>query len=317
VFCVVALPWYVLCQLRNPDFLRIFIFQHNFERYLTPMFQHRQPFWYFLPILLLGLLPWTAGLWPALAEGLRLWREKSWSKSPGFFVACWAVFPFLFFSFSQSKLPGYVLPAIPPLALLAAVGLQRQVLAEQSSTSLGSSERCVLIAIGVTWIVMALSAVYWTNRLTPGVRDFAGKMLFQLSIIVAVGGIVVAVLGFLRKRGALLLSFLLVALSVELAGARVLPALDPSISARPHADYFSNERYADRIFTYHIARSWQYGFNFYFGHQIQEWNPQDPAAALVLTTPDGCDDIRKRGRVHGVLDEYWLGVFWCPVSPAR
>ncbi len=53
-FCIVALPWYVLCAARNPDFIRIFIFQHNFERYLTPLFQHRQPFWYFVPILILG-----------------------------------------------------------------------------------------------------------------------------------------------------------------------------------------------------------------------------------------------------------------------
>ncbi len=65
VLCVVALPWYVLCELRNPDFLHIFIFQHNFERYLTPVFQHRQPFWYFVPILILGLLPWTVCSSPA------------------------------------------------------------------------------------------------------------------------------------------------------------------------------------------------------------------------------------------------------------
>ena len=52
VFCATALPWYVLCALRNPDFLRVFIWQHNFERYLTPVFEHRQPFWFFIPILL-------------------------------------------------------------------------------------------------------------------------------------------------------------------------------------------------------------------------------------------------------------------------
>ncbi len=67
-FCVVALPWYVLCAVRNPDFLRVFLWQHNFERYITPMFQHRQPFWYFGPIVLLALLPWTRS---ALAGGSR------------------------------------------------------------------------------------------------------------------------------------------------------------------------------------------------------------------------------------------------------
>ena len=124
-FSVIALPWYVACALRNPDFLHIFIFQHNFERYLTPMFQHRQPFWFFLPITLAAILPWTALLWGAGQEGVRLWREKTWKNSPGFFFACWGIFPVLFFSFSQSKLPSYILPAIPPLALICSLGAIR------------------------------------------------------------------------------------------------------------------------------------------------------------------------------------------------
>ncbi|HKQ85172.1 MAG TPA: phospholipid carrier-dependent glycosyltransferase, partial [Candidatus Acidoferrales bacterium] len=94
-FCLAALPWYVFCALRNPNFLRVFILQHNFERYLTPMFQHKQPFWFFGPIFLAALLPWTILLWPAAQEGLRLWRDKTWEDSPGFFFGCWAVFPIL------------------------------------------------------------------------------------------------------------------------------------------------------------------------------------------------------------------------------
>jgi 4-amino-4-deoxy-L-arabinose transferase-like glycosyltransferase len=316
VFCVVALPWYVLCQLRNPDFFRIFIFQHNFERYLTPMFQHRQPFWYFLPILLLGLLPWTAALWPALVEGLRLRQQKSWSSSPGFFFACWAMFPFLFFSFSQSKLPGYVLPAIPPLALLAAVGLERRVLEQKSPASFGSSARCVLVAIGISWIVMALSATRWVHRLPAAARDVSGKMILQISIITIVGGVAIALLGFLRNRSAFLLSFFLVALCVELAGARVLPALDPVISTRFHGELLRNNRYPDRIFTFHLTRSWQYGLNFYLEREIPEWQPGDPGAALVLTTPQGLDEIRKFGRVQETLEEPYGGILYVPVLPA-
>ena len=316
MFCVVALPWYVLCALRNPDFLRIFIFQHNFERYLTPIFRHRQPFWYFVPILLFGLLPWTAYLYPALAEGLQLWRQKSWSHSPGFFVACWAIFPFLFFSFSQSKLPGYVLPAIPPLALLAAIGMHRQVLERKSATLPGSSQRCVLIAIGITWIVMALSAVHWAHRLPAPARDVTGKMIFHISIIVVAAGIVIALLGFLRNRGALLLSFFLAASCVELAGALVLPALDPFISARFHGELLRNNRYPDRVFTFHLTRSWQYGLNFYLEREVLEWSPGNPGAALVLTTPQGLAEIRKLGRVQGTLEEPYGGILYVPVMPA-
>ncbi len=316
MFCLVALPWYVLCELRNPDFLRIFIFQHNFERYLTPLFQHRQPFWYFVSILFLGLLPWTACLWPAFQEGLRLWRQKSWSTSPGFFIACWALFPFIFFSFSQSKLPGYILPAIPPLALLIAVGLQHRILAPKSPVSLVASAWCILIAVGVTWIVMALSAVHWVNRLPAAARDVSGKMVWHISIIAIAGGIIIAALAVLRNRGALLLSFFLAVLCVELAGARVLPALDPFISARFHGELLRNHRYPNRVFTFHLSRSWQYGLNFYLGREIAEWSPADVSAALVLTTPQGLEEIRKTGRVQGPLDEPYEGILYVPVLPA-
>jgi 4-amino-4-deoxy-L-arabinose transferase-like glycosyltransferase len=316
VFCVVALPWYVLCELRNPDFLRIFIFQHNFERYLTPIFQHRQAFWYFVPILILGLLPSTVCLWPAFEEGLQLWRQKSWSDSPGFFFGCWAVFPLLFFSFSQSKLPGYILPAIPPLALLIAVGLRRRILAQKSPVSLDPCARWILVAVGITWIALALSAAHWANRLPAAARDVPEKMISHISIIVIAGGIVIGALGLLRNRGALLLSFFLVAFCVEIAGARILPALDPFISARFHGDLLRNHRYPDRVFTFQLTRSWQYGLNFYLGREVAEWSPADAEAALVLTTPQGLEEIRKTGRVQGALDEPYEGILYVPVLPA-
>src|SRR5439155_1574 len=72
-FCLTALPWYVLCARRNPDFFRIFMIEHNFKRYLTPEFQHIQPFWFYLPVLLVMLLQWTAVmLWAAIEGGSRI-----------------------------------------------------------------------------------------------------------------------------------------------------------------------------------------------------------------------------------------------------
>ncbi len=118
VFCATALPWYAVCAIRNPDFLRVFIWQHNFQRYLTPVFEHRQPFWFFGPVLLLGILPWILFLRHVIADAARSVRNKTSADSPAAFFACWALFPVLFFSLSQSKLPGYILPAIPPLFVL-------------------------------------------------------------------------------------------------------------------------------------------------------------------------------------------------------
>lgn len=315
-FCVVALPWYVVCALRNPDFIHIFIFQHNFERYLTPMFQHRQPFWYFVPILILGMVPWTAGLWPVAQGAMRRWREKSFSDSPGFFFACWAAFPLLFFSFSQSKLPGYILPAFPPLALLIAVGLGREISPAPRTEPAGSSSRWASVGIGLTWVVLSLFAIHFLKRLPHSVDDGAGRTILVMAAFGIVAGVAVALLGRLGNRAFLTLSLLMVAVFTEAAGLRVLPAFDPQLSARFHADMLRNDRYPDRVFTFDLTRSWQYGLDFYLERKVPEWSPSDTRAALVLTNPQGLAEIRKMGRIEGALDEPYEGIVYVPVFPA-
>jgi 4-amino-4-deoxy-L-arabinose transferase-like glycosyltransferase len=312
-FCIISLPWYSLCALRNHDFIRVFIFQHNVDRYLTPVFQHQQLFWFFGPIVLLALLPWTALLWPAAQEGLGLWRERSWKDSPGFFFSCWAVFPVLFFSLSHSKLPGYILPSVPPLALLLSIALGRAmsrpfVSHRRTLAALGS-------AIGLTWVGLGLAAVYLTThlRLAPG--DGIGPVITISVSIAIIGGIAVAVLGLLRRRSFLLLSLLLAILSLETANLRVLPSLDPYVSARSHAQFMRNDRHPDRILTYHLQRSWSYGLAFYMGREVSEWSPADPEPALVLTTPSGLRDMTRLGRFRGSLDEPYKGILYVPAFP--
>jgi 4-amino-4-deoxy-L-arabinose transferase-like glycosyltransferase len=119
-FCVTALPWYIICARRNPDFFRVFIIEHNFKRYLTPEFQHIQPFWFYLPVVLLALFPWTPQLLALVSNARRAWKEGTWRGPATFFFACSIVFTLAFFSISKSKLPGYILPALPLLGLLVA-----------------------------------------------------------------------------------------------------------------------------------------------------------------------------------------------------
>lgn len=316
-FSVVALPWYVVCALRNPDFLRVFLLQHNVERYLTPMFQHRQPFWFFGPIILLALLPWTALLCPVTQEGLRLWREKRRSDSSGFFFACWAIFPVLFFSLSQSKLPGYVLPAIPPLALLCSVSLPRAFDKSQAA-AVG-----IAAAIAVTCVAVAGVAQYLSRRFdwSAAIADQGTQLLpvlgyaaLGVTILIAAG----LVLAGYRRNSALAASLcaLWVVLSVEGASLRVLPLLDYFYSARPHAEFMRNDRHPDRIFTYRLRRGWNYGLAFYFRRELPEWAPSDPQPALVLTTPEGAKEIRSFGRIGGSLDEHYAGILYVPVAAA-
>jgi 4-amino-4-deoxy-L-arabinose transferase-like glycosyltransferase len=312
-FSIVSLPWYSLCALRNHDFIRVFIFQHNVDRYLTPVFEHQQPFWFFGPIVLLALLPWTALLWPATQEGLELWRQRSWNDSPGFYFACWAVFPVLFFSLSQSKLPGYILPSVPPLALLFSIALGRTMSRpflshRRTLASLGS-------AIGLTWAGLGLAAAHGTSRLRLAPTDAARRVIIVSVSIAMIGGIAVAVLGLLRRRSFLLVSLLLMILSLETANLRILPLLDPYVSARSHAQFMRNDRHPDRILTYHLQRSWSYGLAFYLGRELSEWSPADPEPALVLTTPQGLQDMIRLGRFRGSLDEPYKGILYVPAFP--
>ena len=316
-FCVVALPWYVLCAVRNPNFLSIFIWQHNFERYLTPMFHHPQPFWFFGPIVLLALVPWTILLWPVAREGLRVWREKSWTHSPGVFFACWAIFPVVFFSFSDSKLPSYILPAIPPLALLCAVAAVR---AFQASRALSLE---IAAGIGATWIALAIGAWAFARKISWS-AVFSNYSPYDVTIGGAVG-IAAAVLFTLvllffamgRKMGTVAgLCALAVVLTLEIANVEVLPSVDPLYSARYHAQFMGHDLHPDRIFTFELARSWNYGLAFYFHRQLPEWQSSDPRAGLVLTTPAGLKKITAIGRFRGELDEPDKGILYVPVEMA-
>jgi 4-amino-4-deoxy-L-arabinose transferase-like glycosyltransferase len=117
VVLAVNLPWYVAICVRQPEFVRYFLWEHNVVRFLSP-FDHLQPVWYYAPILLGGLLPGTLLLVGFARFLLSGDGESTGRRTPAFgfllLAGGWCV---LFFSLSGSKLPTYVLPAFPPLAL--------------------------------------------------------------------------------------------------------------------------------------------------------------------------------------------------------
>ena len=94
-FGVVALPWYVISAIRTPEFVDVFLISHNLGRFLTPVFRHEQPFWFFGPILVLGLAPWSAFLFPGIRQAWIRRQTGELATSPSLYVACWALFPVL------------------------------------------------------------------------------------------------------------------------------------------------------------------------------------------------------------------------------
>jgi 4-amino-4-deoxy-L-arabinose transferase-like glycosyltransferase len=116
IFLVIAAPWFLLVSLRNPGFAEFFFIHEHFARYLTTVHHHVGAWWYYLPLLLAGLLPWTSGL-PWVVRRQRPVAAAGDREVVSLLVA-WSLFVLVFFSLSGSKLPFYIVPMFPALALL-------------------------------------------------------------------------------------------------------------------------------------------------------------------------------------------------------
>lgn len=123
ILFALAAPWFVIVSMRNPDFAQFFFIHEHFARYLTDVHKREGAWWYYVPMLLGGLLPWTSGLPWLFGKGKSAQGGKP-PITPRDVLVVWCVFVFLFFSASGSKLPSYILPMFPALALLVAFQLR-------------------------------------------------------------------------------------------------------------------------------------------------------------------------------------------------
>ncbi len=282
-FFMVATPWYALCAARNPDFLRVFFLQHNFERYLTPVFRHTQPFWFFAPITLLALLPWSPLLLLLIPDALRLTRSSARSASrhsPGLFFACWAVFPLLFFSLSQSKLPPYILPAIPPASLILAAALARSLRTHSRQL------KFLLLSLGAASAAFGLVFLLRTPARLLGADTAPVGHAYGFCFTALIGGAFVSALALLRKLRASFVSSALTTAALALAALiTILPRLDASLSARTAASAVASLH--PQIF--HLNRSTEFGLDFYLHRELTEWSDAQEGSATIVAGPAGLE----------------------------
>ncbi len=224
LFLAIAAPWFVAVSLANEEFFRFFFLHEHFERFLTRVHGRYAPFWYFVPVLLAGAMPWVISLFPAL---VRAWAASPQRRfRPERFLLLWCAVVFVFFSASNSKLQGYILPLLPAAALLIGAELLRTPRA--------------LLTVQAFAAATAGAAIF---ALAPGVVQRAGENLPQLmsqafahwlgvaGAVLCAGALAAAVLAWTRRRTASIVVLAFSGLAFVQIALRGYEALSPVYSA--------------------------------------------------------------------------------------
>ncbi len=146
LFLALTAPWFLLVAHRNPEFLHFFFIHEHFERYASTVHERAGPWWYFAPVLAAALFPWTPVVPAALRQAWRMPRHGALYS--GRFLVLWVAVIVAFFSLSQSKLPAYVLPALPAMLLLVAGTFEALTPRQQRWPLYAMSGAAVVLAAG-------------------------------------------------------------------------------------------------------------------------------------------------------------------------
>lgn len=204
LFLAVAAPWFVAVSLRNPGFAHFFFIHEHFERFTSTVHGRYQPFWFFVPVLLATMLPWSFFIPGALTKA---WRDRHRDDSQaGLYLLIWTVLIFLFFSKSNSKLIPYILPIFPPLAILIASRIDGVLNGHGRELKLAS------VLLGLTLTLLGIAGLVYTrlpelaNLLAgsvPGLSDPLHQFINNAPPISPAAGTVVAVLFLIQGIAAL------------------------------------------------------------------------------------------------------------------
>jgi hypothetical protein len=297
-FCISALPWYIVCAHRNPDFFRIFFIEHNFKRYVTAEFQHIQPFWFYIPILILAVFPWTLLLIPVVRKFIGDKKERSPEFALELLLALWVLFPIVFFSISQSKLPGYILPAVPPLVLLFAESISR------SMQEADKPIRWPGLIFGSSLIALGSLSILVGPRLAARLAapPAATEILAHLAFASGLAGVVVLLLGFMRSHTVAVFATVLCLLFMVVQTNQLLGTLDAGLTARAAAmearkvwPEFSPAQAA----TWRVRRSFSYQLDFYNHAELPDWTPSQPKLDWLFIEPARREEARALGFTCG------------------
>ncbi len=365
LYFAIVLPWFIAVQHQNPDFFRVFFLEHNLERFATDRYEHQQPFWYYLVVALLALMPWTVIAVRALIDGIRTsvceWRARHFSRckqcpgQPGDafpeFLVLWALIPILFFSFSESKLPGYILISIPPMTILTGDfisrrrqhGIQLWVLVSHAAVC----GVMTMFALLLPWFVIhspkmpprpALGVAPFFTFIHECIGECTRVMppwlAFTVALMASFGAallIIVVVKGFGAARLRLVTSIVLMVLVLYLYGVgpffnipaigktkQVIHLLDRSYSARPLAERLAATAPAgETLAVFRVRRDVEYGLSFYRNREVVNYAvegvPDQQHLLVAQVTGRGGVDLHTTAALEELLgDRHYEQLFSWP-----
>jgi 4-amino-4-deoxy-L-arabinose transferase-like glycosyltransferase len=192
LFTAIAAPWFVAVSVRNPSFPGFFFVHEHLARFLTTVHQRAEPWWYFLPLLLVAVLPWLMPLVRALAGE---WRERAMPGVHPFrpltFLAIYAAVTLVFFSASGSKLAPYILPMLPALAALTGARTGAPLLMARHGARIGA---------GFVLLAAAGLAVYSARR-----NSFVPHEAVYWAVLAAAAALAAAAVSLVKRAGELTL----------------------------------------------------------------------------------------------------------------
>jgi 4-amino-4-deoxy-L-arabinose transferase-like glycosyltransferase len=315
LFFAAALPWYVAVQRANPEFFTSFIVQQNFARFSTDLYHHVRPWWYFVPIFLLAAVPWTFLMADGFARAVGRWKreteEDDVTIGADSLFLIWITVVVVFFSASHSKLPAYILPAVPAAAMLTADFLQRAVAA-------GKRPRRAWLVLHAAMAGGVMGPALLVAYIALG--QAATRQALAIAVVVS-AAMFVAILITLARRGVgaarfvtLVPVILAVALILRLGG----PVLDRTQSARPVARELAEmETTPLPVAVFNATRETEYGLAFYRNQVILNYNRGEiPSGQHLVVAREGSLEQmktllpdRRISQLGGLPSEH-LEYFW-------
>ncbi len=314
LYLAMVLPWFIAVQHRNPQFFRIFFWEHNLERFATDRFHHAKPIWYYIPVMGLALMPWLAlacgAMWDAVRTSIDEWKvrrnpdryvgnPRTGDAFPEFLVL-WAIFPVIFFSFSDSKLPGYILPSVPPITILCGDYLNR---VRKRGLRHGLLYLHALTVGTLVGGALMLPQILVHSGAWPPARVIASAVIVGAAVAVAVVVIVLR-FGTGRLRIATLVPVALILVFV--LGTRNGVLLDQKYSARTLAHELAalpDEPHLVAVFQ--ARRDVQYGLAFYLDEPIHNYEhsgvPAQPHLLVAQNYPPGPQEDQSKAELEKLL----------------